>query len=353
MRDLESLLPYAVNLIQQRTNFYHVQIFLIDEAREFAVLRASTGDVGRQLLEAGHRLAIGSASVIGQVAERGQPVIAHDTEDSSTIHRKNPVLPDTRAEMALPLRVGARIIGALDVQSRQPGVFQDNDVRMFGLLADQLAVAIDNAQLFQESNERLQEINELNQQLVGRAWRDYLQQRGDQAVGVVAGMHDNVALDTTLTADMAQALSREDVVTRRSGEGAVIALPVRLGEASIGALEFEVEAESIDPETLELAQALADRLALTLENARLFEQAQRLGQRESVVNQVSSTLTGITDMDELLQTAVRELGRALRIPETTIRLMDIRAPAAAPNGGDGQSAPPEHPGGVDADLQEG
>ncbi|MBN1286398.1 MAG: GAF domain-containing protein [Anaerolineae bacterium] len=330
MRDLDTLLPYAVNLIQQRTGHYHVQIFLLDEVNEYAVLRASTGEAGRRLLEAGHRLAAGSSSVIGQVVERDQPYIVHDTKDPTAMHRPNPLLPNTRSEMALPLAVGPRVIGVLDVQSLAPHVFDESSVRVFGLLADQLAIAIDNARLIQQSEVRLREIDALNRRLIGEVWRDYLRQRGVAAFGAVAD-GQRVTRDVLLTDPMVEVLEKTEVVVKPGEEVMTVAVPVAFRDVCVGVLEFDVEGEALNPETLELAQALADRLALNLENVRLFEQSQRLAQRERLVNEVSGRLTGKTDMRDLLQTAIRELGRALRLPETTIRLVDV-----GENGGAGQ-----------------
>ena len=125
-RDLQTLMDRVVDLIIERfTNIYHAQIFLIDEDRQDAVLRASTGEVGKQLLSHGHRLAIGSLSVIGQVAQQGRLIVARDAAISQ-IHRRNEFLPETRAELAIPLRVGESIIGALDVQSRIRDAFDED-----------------------------------------------------------------------------------------------------------------------------------------------------------------------------------------------------------------------------------
>src|SRR5690606_6220170 len=106
---LDDLLNTAITLIQQAFGYYHVQVFLVDDQHRDAVLRASTGEIGALLLARGHKLAIGSQSIIGQVTATGEPVIARDT-DQDRVHRRNELLPDTRAELAVPLRYGNRII---------------------------------------------------------------------------------------------------------------------------------------------------------------------------------------------------------------------------------------------------
>ncbi|NPV67432.1 MAG: GAF domain-containing protein [Anaerolineae bacterium] len=149
--DVNVLLPRIVNLIRDSFQYDHVQIFLLDDARENAVLKASTGEAGQILLSINWSLPVGSNSVIGQVTARAEPVIALDTSDARVIHRPNPYLPDTRSEMALPLISRGQVLGALDVQSRQPGAFTDEDVAILTSLADQIAIALANARLFEQT----------------------------------------------------------------------------------------------------------------------------------------------------------------------------------------------------------
>ncbi len=157
--DLESLLPRLVNLIRDAFGYDQVQIFLMDGRGEYAELRASTGEAGQKLLAIGHRLAKGSASVIGQVTATGEPVLALDTADARFVHKPNPYLPDTRSEMALPLIIQNRVVGALDVQSNQANFFTDEDMAVLSGLAAQIAVAIDNATLFARAERRARDMS--------------------------------------------------------------------------------------------------------------------------------------------------------------------------------------------------
>ncbi|MEL6528150.1 MAG: GAF domain-containing protein, partial [Chloroflexota bacterium] len=149
--DLDELLPLVVDLIQRQFNYDHVQVFLMDENNEWADLKASTGEAGQNLLAVNHRLKRGSESVIGQVTELGEPTIALDTADAEVTHQPNPYLPETRSEMALPMVVKGAIVGALDVQSNTPNAFTDEDIQVLTTLASQIAVAIDNANLYEET----------------------------------------------------------------------------------------------------------------------------------------------------------------------------------------------------------
>ncbi len=156
-QELETLLNHSVELIRERFGFYHASVFLIDESGSYAVVRASTGKAGEEMLQRHHRLAIGHRSTVGQAAARREPVILNNVLQSD-IHRPNPLLPDTRAEAAIPLIAGERLIGVLDVQATEINAFTEDSVRMLQLLATQLAVAIENAQAYELERQALEEM---------------------------------------------------------------------------------------------------------------------------------------------------------------------------------------------------
>jgi GAF domain-containing protein/CheY-like chemotaxis protein len=180
--DLNELLPRVVDLIKDAFGYDHAQVFLMDSNDQFAVLHASTGEAGRQLLSIKHRLAKGSKSVIGQVAVTGKPVIALDTADAHVVHKPNPYLPLTRSEMALPIIVKDKIIGALDVQSNTPNAFGEEDIKVLTTLASQLAVALENARLFEEAESRAREMSFLFSATTSAATPDKSLREGLQGV---------------------------------------------------------------------------------------------------------------------------------------------------------------------------
>src|SRR5690606_15491511 len=146
---IEKLLPQIVENISQEFDFYHVGIFLLDVHKEFAVLAAANSDGGRRMLERNHRLKVGETGIVGFVTQSGQPRIALDV-GSDAVFFNNPDLPNTRSEIALPLRVETDIIGALDVQSTETNAFSEEDVNILSLLADQVSIAIQNARSYQQ-----------------------------------------------------------------------------------------------------------------------------------------------------------------------------------------------------------
>ena len=319
VRDLDTLLEEVVNLIRdQFEKVYHAQIFLIDPHTNRANLRASTGATGRILLQRGHFLEVGSQSVIGSVTATGHAVVALDTS-RNPFHKRNEFLPDTRAEMALPLRIGKQIIGALDLQSTLPDAFNEQDVELFQGMADQISVAIENATLFNESVARLVEIERLNRSLTEAAWHEVGQRRVLQASSVKA--EPSAPKSDGWTSLQLEAMHTRQIAERFDGEIVTFAVPVILREHVMGAVEWQIPQVRYTQDARQMALELSSRLALTAENIRLFEQSVQAAQREQLVNQISSKLIGTTDIDQILQTAVQELGLALRTSQTVIRLI--------------------------------
>ena len=317
-RDLQKLMNNVVNLIADKfANIYHAQIFLIDDDRIYAVLRASTGEAGRQLLKRGHRLGVGSVSVIGQVTEEGRVVAARDIA-ASDVHRRNEFLPDTRAELAIPLRIGERIIGALDVQSTESNTFDEAQINILQTMADQIAIAIENARLYEESVQRLEEIATSNQQQTARAWNTYMQARRRTNLESQYGI--NTDIDSSDLREQAIALDETIVGEITANNTIPFAVPIRFRGQVLGAAQWELPAKDFDDEKVLLAEELVNRLALSLDNARLFQESRRAVNRERIVNEITARLTEQSDINEILQTAVREVGQALRVPQVSINL---------------------------------
>ncbi|MBN1119709.1 MAG: GAF domain-containing protein [Anaerolineae bacterium] len=303
-RDLETLLRQVTSLIIDRFDFYHAQIFLLDESRHFAVLRESTGEAGKKLLERKHQLAVGSQSVIGHVTAYGEPLVASDT-DTDAVHRRNELLPNTRSEIALPLRIGGTIIGALDIQSENPNAFSGKDISVFQTMADQLAVAIQNARLFEQAQRDLQDIEYLNRQLTGLAWQDYLASRGKSApVGYTT---DPTGVRRLSTDELPQ--------IEETTSGGTMSLPLSVRGKKIGRLSLKPKSGAAHPDedTQVILEAVAERVALALDSTRLSEQAQQQAAREQMLSQISVNLQSSTNLDMILRTAAREASRAMGV----------------------------------------
>jgi putative methionine-R-sulfoxide reductase with GAF domain len=153
-QDINELLKRMVQLVRERFGFYHASIFLLDPLGQFAVLKESTGEAGEVMKQRGHKLAVGSQSIIGQTTLSGQPVIVNDVSREAN-YFPNPLLPETRSELGIPLINTGQVIGVLDVQSVNLNAFSDDDVRILQVMGDQLAVAIQNAELFTRTESSL------------------------------------------------------------------------------------------------------------------------------------------------------------------------------------------------------
>lgn len=326
----DDLFRRAVELIRDRFDFYHVQIFLVDDERKYANLVASTGEVGQKLLARRHRLAIGSQSVIGRVTQAGEPIIARDT-DRDALHARNELLPNTRSELALPISDGGRIIGALDVQSTKSNAFQLIDVRALEIMASQLGVAIRNARLFEtqmlsvqenkrlffESEASLREIQRLNRQLTQQTWRDYISSSGT-ITGVTARSDNTIVPDEEWTHSMIDASLRRRAVP--SQDHRILDVPIVLRGEIVGVIEVETKENGITDDTIELTQSIAGRLAVSLDNARLFEEAQQGIVQEQRLNEITTKYQSAVTVDDLLQITLSELQEIFGAETAQIRI---------------------------------
>jgi GAF domain-containing protein/HAMP domain-containing protein len=319
-RDLQPLLDSVVALMIERfPNIYHAQIFLIDAQGQYAMLRASTGTIGQALLARGHRLAVGSISLVGQAAVQKRAIVAHDTAHSA-IYKQQELLSETRAEMALPLMFGSDVIGVLDLQSKQRDAFSEPEIEILQAAANQIAVAIQTSRLYEESIQRLARIEAANQQATLRVWQDYMREQRLGELKSSAGVETGSDLSVLRRAAYT---SRQIVVGARTERQTIpVAVPIQLGDQVLGAVEWEVPAADLNEDRLELAKQLANRLAIGLENARLFQESRRATERERLVNSIAARLTAQTNIHEILQTAVREVGQALHTPQVSIRLLE-------------------------------
>jgi GAF domain-containing protein len=185
--DVDELAERVVNVISTEFGYYYVALFLNDPSGQWAELRAATGDAGRVLRLNKHRLAIGGKSMVGRAINASQAVVALDTA-SGQIRFDNPLLPYTRSEIALPLVVGDRVLGALDAQSTRESDFDPQDIDILSTMASQVATALENARLFQEAQQSLQDMRAIQRQYLLASWKDFAQEKG--AISFEAGIAD-------------------------------------------------------------------------------------------------------------------------------------------------------------------
>ncbi|PJF28704.1 MAG: hypothetical protein CUN52_12110 [Phototrophicales bacterium] len=314
---------------------YHAQIFLTDDTGSEARLFASTGEVGKQLIQRAHGLKVGSVSVIGQVTYLGKYIVAKAGSKDS-VHKRNELLPDTQVEAAFPLRIGDRIIGALDLQSKIADSFDREDLaQAFQTLADSIGLAIDNIRqydraeervkenqrLVEETREALRQVERLNRRLTGRAWTDYINGAGYDLGASVDFEANQTITQADITASITEAIQSQQLVQTIIDDRQVITIPLRVRGHVVGAMEFELGADDpFTPDDLELIQEVSDRFGVAIENVRLFNESQRTAQREALVNQIVSRLQTMNNVEDMVTEAAIGLREALKANKIAIKL---------------------------------
>jgi GAF domain-containing protein len=320
---LETLLPRLTVLISEQFGFYHTGIFLLDESREHAVLRAANSPGGKRMLERKHRLEVGQTGIVGFVSATGNPRIALDV-GSDAVFFNNPDLPDTRSEIALPLLGANEIIGVLDVQSTISNAFQEEDIEILSTLADQVAAAIQNARSFETMQELLREAQRVSSTYMQDAWQ--ILQSEETTTGYRVTENEVSALTKPLRSiEVKKAIQNKQTVME-SGETAVLAIPIRMRDDVIGVIDIRTSVEhEWDEDEVDIAEAVAERLALALEASLLLKTTQRQAEIERIKTDISGKIGATTQFDSILRTAAEELSRVLGGSEVLVQIQPLES----------------------------
>ncbi len=317
IRDLDQLLDETSHLISVLFGFYHTGIFLLDEAKEYAVLQAASSEGGRRMLARGHKLRVGQEGIVGYVAGSNTPRIALDVGEDA-VYFDNPDMPQTRSEMAVPLEVRREVIGVLDVQSMEEAAFSDQDIAIIKSLADQIALAIENTRLLEESQRAVQELEALYGQRVRETWRE---QTGAQ---LPAYRYTGLRIEkTSPSAEVSSGPTAQPMISTGEEKRQMVA-PIRLRGQSIGSivLRQDKNEEPWTPEEVAMMEEVSAQVALALENARLLEETQRRAARERLTGEITARMRETLDVDTILQTAIREIGETLDISRIKLRMRE-------------------------------
>ncbi len=367
--DKDELLKHAIQLVQDRFNFYHSSIFILDHAGEYAVVQESTGEAGRKMKSEGHQLKVGSKSVIGYVTAHKQPLVVNDVNEDPT-HKFNPLLPDTRAELGIPILLGDQVLGALDIQSTVPYAFSPDDVEVLQILANQLAVAIENANLFSETQDHLAQHRLIHHVTTVAAASKNIQDALSSAVqGLRVTLGDQVSIllldkqTNTLRVSASSGYSEDISGTQIAvGEGVTgwaaenmeaviihdvskdnryiqiqdsirseIAIPLVYRGELLGILNVESELlNAFDDHDQDILGTLAGSLSAIIVTARLSERQQQLFE---ITNKIRQSV----NMNTILETTAEELTKALKTRRTRIQvggsLIGNSEPADKPGNG--------------------
>jgi GAF domain-containing protein len=315
INNMDALLASIVQTINKRFGYYHIGVFLLDDVKQFAVLRASNSEGGKNMLARGHRLRVSEQGIVGYATYSGIPRIALNT-DADAVFFNNADLPETHSEVALPLKFGNETVGALDIQSTKINAFTKEDVEVLSILANQVSVAIQNALSLEQARRALQEAEIATSQLTGIAWKGYagkVRTRGYRYDGLRPEPLKGSA--------------------KPASENNSMTIPVQLRGHIIGRLKLKTSDSShkLTEDELAIVESTASRVALAFESARLLDEAQKRATRESFLAEVGSKLSTSSQLDTILRDTVEELGQNLKGSTVTFQLVNPSSPPNADN----------------------
>ncbi|MCB0211457.1 MAG: PAS domain S-box protein [Anaerolineae bacterium] len=368
--DADRLLQEVVDLTKERFGLYHVHIYLFDDAEKTLNLMAGAGEVGRQLVSEGWQIHLDrEQSLVAQAARTKQGVIANDVRQAPGF-LQNPLLPETQSEMVVPMLIGEQVVGVLDVQSDKMDSFNQEDIRIYTILANEVASAVRNAQLFesvrqaQENAEnRLKEaetLRQLTEVLAGtlrineviQAFFDSctnmlgfdfvlfsLVDKAELRIKAVAGLNvtdghirrANHSLDSEdIMADIVRSgetevikgwdprFDQENFNTEQMDEwGVRIFMPIVVRKENVGLVEVGFKKDlntTIQERQLQLLRALIDQTAVALESAQRYEASRKMAKREQMLREITSRVRSSVDVDSVMRTTAQEVGKALGRP---------------------------------------
>ncbi|MBI5564892.1 MAG: PAS domain S-box protein [Chloroflexi bacterium] len=374
----DKLLPVVVELVRERYDLYYAGLFLVDASGRWAELRSGTGEAGRKMLDARHRLEVGGTSMVGRCVTTGEPRIALDV-GAEAIRFDNPLLPRTRSEMALPLTSRGQIIGALTIQSTQLAAFTDDDINALRVMSSQIATAIENARLFQETQRRAEEqavLFDLAQSLSTQLAVDQVLQQIYQGASRLIdtanfyiGLYDPARHEvdfvinasesvvdksiTTISADQgmtgyiirtrSSVLIREDIDSwlkanglQRVGSAAQswLGVPLMLGDQVLGVMSVQnyTTPNVYDEHDRDVLYLLGAQAAIAIQNARLFEQthdaratAESRLRETQVLQEFSQAVSQALDVPQVLDALVTTLQSRLEFSHIAIALIEPEA----------------------------
>jgi GAF domain-containing protein len=318
--DAEQLAQQVVTVIRERFELYYVALFTVDQSAEQAVLRAGTGEAGRARLARGYQLPLeGQSSMIAWCIANDRPRIAQEA-DRDEVRFVSPELPDTRSEVALPLRSRGQVIGALSLQSDRPNVFDETVLAVLQVMADQVAVALDNARLFAESESALEQSRRAYGELSQQAWTQLL--RSEQGIGYRYTQQEVTSAEDAWQPEMVRALQSGQRVVEQSEAESMLAVPLKVRDQVLGVVNLRKKSpgKTWTEEENALIETLTEQLGLALESARLYQDTRRRAVREQMVGQVTGRIRETLNMEAVLKTAAEEIRQALQLERLVVRL---------------------------------
>lgn len=366
--DLSDLMRQVVNLTKETFNYYHVHIYLLDDEHKTLIMAEGYGEAGAEMKRQGHHISLTAPkSLVARAAREGRVITVENVrEDPDWL--PNPLLPDTHSEMAVPVRIGVRVVGVLDVQSESIGGLAKEDEVTLQNLANQVATAIRNARLFSETQEALYRAEKLRSMYTGEAWEKFsaeqpttnyefrqqtlppLEQidtpeaqtalQNGRTVDLRMGPTPNGGSKNAPRSEHSQAGDALDTAEFSEAENA-LATPLKVGGEIIGVLGIRDRNPDRrwTSEEIALIEAVSEQMSLAIENARLFDETGRRAGREKIIANVTQQVWASDDLQRVMQTAVEQLGATLGASKVVIQLgTQEQVQAGSSSGENGQTS---------------
>ncbi len=289
--DPDEMLARVINLFTEQFGYYFAAIYLLDPSEKWAEIREATGEIGKLLKQNHQRHEVSGRSMVGSAIREKVAKIAQIASEERNRYQ-NPLLPYTRSEIALPLLAGDRVLGALDVQSMKESDFTPDVIRTMQSMASHVAIALENARLYQEAQQNIREMRAIQKQYLLTGWSGISNPVEDLEYGV---------------GDEPEEGARQ------------IEVPISLRDQILGQIRIE-NPEAWTPEQENLVNAVAAQAAVALENARLVSESRQTAIRERMLTEINSKIWSSPTIEGILQTAAKELGRRLDASRATIEL---------------------------------
>jgi GAF domain-containing protein len=315
--DIDELLTGSVDLIKERFGLYFVGVYILDPSSNQAILRSGTGEIGRALIQRGHRYQVGEIGLVGQVVASAEPLIVHDV-NTDFVYQRHQLLNLTVAQAVLPLKIGTHVVGALDIHSDNPGGFDSSAVSVLQIMADQLSVAIQNASLVEDLKVRIQETNLLYQRYAQENWS--IMKLRDQEIGYEFDMVRIVHYQDHLSSDLIQSLQagKPIIVDEPSENGEtrnILYAPLMMYNQLIGVIGFEDTGgdRSWTKDEISTLETISNQISLALDNSRLIEETQRRSDQIRLLQAVTSIAASHVKLSDLLEAVAEKLCQELDI----------------------------------------
>ncbi len=328
--ELDELLNRTTRLISERFGYYHVGIFLLDEANEYAIMRASNSPGGARLLAQGHKLKVGEVGIVGTVAGSGQARIALDVGQDA-VYFDNPELPTTRSEMALPIIASGQTLGVLDIQSEAPNAFTEGDIPTLQVLADQLAIALQNTRLLERTQQALETARRAYAERSEKGWQEILGRTFN--MGYIGYAHGEVAPSKAPLRQPETIRASETGEPALSNDKKTLAVPIQVRNRVIGVARLVKAPQSPNWTQDEIADVarLANQIGAALESARLYQDTQRRAELERAMTYVANRISTEPEVDAILRATVESLGALLDDCEVSVKILSMNSDDPSPS----------------------